>query len=85
MKQQSFYNAAVYCRLSKDDDNIGDSTSIQTQKTMLAKYVTDNGWRVVDFYVDDGISGTTFERGGFKRMIEDIEDKKVNLVITKDA
>jgi len=43
MKQQSFYNAAVYCRMSKDDDNIGDSTSIQTQKTMLAKYWTTVG------------------------------------------
>ena len=84
MEQQNFYNAAIYCRLSKDDESHGDSLSIVTQKEMLTKYVTERGWRVHNYYIDDGISGTTFERSGFKQMIEDIEDGKINLVITKD-
>jgi len=51
---------------------------------MLTKYITDNNWRVHDYYVDDGISGTTFERNDFQRMISDVEAGKVNMVITKD-
>ena len=78
------YNVAVYCRLSNDDETYKESGSIKNQKTLLSKYVMDNGWHIADFYVDDGISGTTFERGGFKRMLADIEQGKVNLVITKD-
>ncbi len=84
MEQQAFYNAAIYCRLSKDDLNTGESSSIQTQKALLTKFVTDNNWRVAACYVDDGISGTTFERSGFKQMICDIEDGKINMVVTKD-
>lgn len=84
MLKQSIYNAAIYCRLSKDDETHGESSSISTQKSMLTKFVTDNGWRIVDYYIDDGISGTTFERGGFKRMLDDIEEGKINMVITKD-
>lgn len=84
MKQHKFYNAAIYCRLSKDDEVNGESSSISTQKQMLTKYAKDNGWSIVDYYVDDGISGTTFERSGFKRMIDDIDEKRINLVLTKD-
>ncbi len=84
MKQPMLYNVAVYCRLSKDDMTHGESSSIQNQKLMLTKYATEQNWHIYDYYVDDGISGTTFEREGFKRMIDDIEDGKINLVITKD-
>ena len=84
MIQQNIYNVAIYCRLSRDDLTQGESTSISTQKDMLTAYVKDRNWRVVDYYTDDGISGTTFERDGFKRMIEDIHDGKINMVITKD-
>ena len=84
MKQLSFYNAAIYCRLSKDDYGVETSTSIKTQETMLRNYVTGNGWRVADVYVDDGISGTTFERDGFNRMLDDIQAGKINMVVTKD-
>ena len=84
MNDSGFYNAAVYCRLSKDDAQLGDSTSIKTQETMLSNYVSQNGWRVADVYTDDGISGTTFERKGFNRMLSDIEAGKVNMVVTKD-
>lgn len=82
--EQQHYNAAIYCRLSKDDFLQGESSSIQNQKSMLSSYCTEQDWRVVDYYVDDGISGTTFERSGFKRMIDDVEQGKINLVITKD-
>ena len=84
MEQQSFYNAAIYCRLSKDDESHGDSSSITTQKDMLTQYATDHSWRIAGCYVDDGISGTTFERSGFKQMIDDIYEGKINMVITKD-
>lgn len=84
MKQSVIYNAAIYCRLSKDDLSHGESSSIQTQKAMLTKYITDNNWHIVDYYVDDGISGTTFERDGFKRLLDDIEAGKINMVVTKD-
>lgn len=78
------YNAALYMRLSKDDDGSTESASISTQRKMLLSYAKENGFHVYDEYVDDGFSGTNFERPAFKRMIQDIENKKVNLVITKD-
>jgi len=82
--EQRHYNAAIYCRLSQDDKQTGTSLSIQNQQTLLTEYVQENGWRVADCYIDDGISGTTFERGDFKRMLEDIEQGKINMVVTKD-
>ncbi|GHU97932.1 resolvase [Clostridia bacterium] len=63
---------------------MGDSSSIQTQKMMLEKHCKDNGYRIYDYYVDDGYSGTNFDRPDFQRLLNDIEDGKVNLVITKD-
>lgn len=84
MEQCVIYNAAIYCRLSRDDFSQGESTSIQTQKELLTRYVKENGWRVAGYYIDDGISGTTFERSGFKQMLADIEDGKIDMVITKD-
>ena len=82
LKQQSA--AAIYCRLSRDDGGDAESNSIQNQKMLLNKYARENGFRVFSEYVDDGISGTTFEREAFKRMIADIEDGKVGVVICKD-
>lgn len=75
---------ALYCRLSQDDMLDGESNSITNQKAILQKYADDNGFRNTVFYVDDGVSGTTFERDGFKAMMADIEDGKVATVITKD-
>ncbi|MBR4781034.1 MAG: recombinase family protein [Lachnospiraceae bacterium] len=83
MKQQ-IYNTALYLRLSRDDENYGDSVSIETQRTILRQFVNENGFHVVDEYVDDGWSGTNFDRPAFKRMIEDIETGKVNCVLSKD-
>ena len=75
---------ALYCRLSQDDILQGESNSITNQKAILKKYAEDNGFRNTSYYVDDGVSGTTFERDGFKAMMSDIEDGKVGIVITKD-
>ncbi len=78
------YSVAVYCRLSVDDGTNLESMSIVSQKTMLTEYVKKQGWKLSDIYVDDGYSGVNFERPSFKRMIEDIEDGKINCVVTKD-
>ena len=78
------YSTALYMRLSKDDDGVSESSSITTQRKMLRAYAMENSFEVFDEYIDDGVSGTTFDRAGFKRMLCDIEAKKINLVITKD-
>ncbi len=75
---------ALYCRLSNDDDLQGESNSITNQKNILLKFAQDNGFSNPQFYIDDGISGTTFDRQGFKDMLKDIEAHKVGTVITKD-
>ena len=84
MEQQGFYKAALYCRLSLDDGQAGDSTSIQTQKAMLEKFCREQGFIIHGYYVDDGYSGLNFNRPDFQRLLNDIDDKKINLVITKD-
>ncbi len=84
MNIQQNRTTALYCRLSRDDDFGGDSVSIQTQKTMLVQYARDNGFTVTEFYVDDGYSGTNFDRPDFCRMIDDIERGKIGSVIVKD-
>ena len=75
---------ALYCRLSQDDMLQGESNSITNQKAILKKYAEDNGFSNTVYYVDDGVSGTTFERDGFKAMMADVEAGKVSTVITKD-
>lgn len=91
MEQKGIYNAAIYCRLSKDDgtdaDNNnpqGESISIGTQKMMLEKYCNEQGYHIYGNYADDGYSGLNFNRPEFNRMLNDIDEGKVNLVITKD-
>ena len=79
------YNCALYCRVSKDDDLLGESNSITNQKEILKQYAKENNLNIYDIYIDDGYSGTNFERPDFKRMIQDIKDKKVNIVIVKDT
>ena len=75
---------ALYCRLSRDDELQGDSNSIINQKKILQRYALDHGYKNYRFYIDDGISGTTFNRPGFQQMIADIEAGLVNRVIIKD-
>jgi len=82
MKQP--YNTALYMRLSQDDRNFGDSVSIETQRIVLRQYARDNGLLVVDEYVDDGWSGTNFDRPAFQRMMEDVDAGKINCIVTKD-
>ena len=75
---------AFYCRLSRDDDNEGDSNSIQHQKQLLERYARDNGIEHFRYYVDDGYSGTNFNRPGFKEMLADIEAGHIKTVVVKD-
>ena len=75
---------ALYCRLSRDDEQENDSNSIVNQKKILSKYASDNGFNNPKFYIDDGISGTTFDRPGMNQLIEDVEAGRVRTVIIKD-
>ena len=75
---------ALYARLSKDDDLVGDSNSIVHQKEILAKYAKEHGFTNIEFYVDDGFSGTNFNRPDFQRMMADAEEGKISTVIVKD-
>ena len=75
---------ALYCRLSQDDGNVGDSDSIINQKKILAEYAERNGYTPYQFYIDDGFSGTNFERPQFKHMIEDAKKGTVKRIICKD-
>lgn len=78
------YNAGIYCRLSRDDERTGESVSIENQRVLLTRYVQEQGWNLIQTYVDDGVSGTTFDRPGLNAMISDIRAGKINLVIVKD-
>ena len=75
---------ALYPRLSRDDDMQGDSNSIVNQKKLLSKYAKEHHFTNTRFYVDDGYTGTNFNRPGFKQMLEDIEAGYVTTVIVKD-
>ena len=78
------YKVALYIRLSKEDGDKEESESITNQRKILNSYLKDNpNFVLYDEYVDDGYSGTNFNRPAFKRMIQDIEEKNVNMVITK--
>ena len=78
------YHAALYIRLSKEDESEGPSQSVQNQESLLREFVQQHRLNVYDTYIDDGWSGTNFDRPDFQRMIGDIEARKVNMVITKD-
>ncbi|MCR5788009.1 MAG: recombinase family protein [Bacilli bacterium] len=79
------YKVGIYLRLSREDENLGESGSIKTQRDLIHKYINDNNLTFIDEYVDDGVSGTTFNRLSFSRMIRDCESKKINMIITKDT
>ncbi len=83
MKQQA-NNAALYCRLSRDDGGDYESNSISNQRDILRRYAVEHGFTIYDEYVDDGISGLTFDRPSLKRMLADIETGKINVVLCKD-
>ena len=76
---------ALYCRLSRDDGAEGESNSIANQKKLLAKYAKEHGLANTKFYVDDGYTGTNFNRPGFQQMLEDMEMGYISTVIVKDS
>lgn len=86
--EKTMYKVAIYIRLSKEDVDRGynESESIKNQRTLLTEYVQKLGWEyeLIDIYIDQGFTGTNFNRPDFQRMIEDIELGKINMVITKD-
>ena len=75
---------ALYARLSKDDEQQGESLSIENQKRILETYARDNGFLNCRFFVDDGWSGANFQRPGFMEMMDCVENGEVKCVITKD-
>ncbi len=77
--------AAIYCRLSKDDELQGESASIANQRSMLQDYCDKQGWEVIAVYQDDGFTGLNMDRPDFQKMLKAAEARMINLVITKDA
>lgn len=84
MNTNETYKVGIYLRLSKDEAKDRESASIANQREYIWEYIRDNQLTYVDEYVDDGFSGGNFDRDGFNRMIQDIETKKINMIITKD-
>ena len=86
--EKTIYKVAIYIRLSKEDVDKGydESESIKNQRILLTEYVQKLGkkYELVDTYVDQGFTGTNFNRPDFQRMVKDIEDEKINMVVTKD-
>ena len=78
------YIVGMYVRLSRDDERAGESLSIENQKAILSEYIEKQGWTLHDIYVDDGISGTTFDRPGVKRLLEDAQQGVINTILVKD-
>ena len=75
---------ALYCRLSRDDELQGDSNSILNQKAILQKFADDNGFLNTSYFVDDGYSGTNFDRPDWQRLMALVDEGKVGTVIVKD-
>lgn len=87
IKSPNYYKVGLYIRLSLADEDKAyeaESESIINQRNLLTNYVKQNGFTLIDEYVDDGYTGTNFERPGFNKLINDIEIGKINCVITKD-
>lgn len=82
--KQTEYKVGMYLRLSNEDERAGESLSIENQRKILSNYISEQGWTLYDEYVDDGISGTTFDRPGVQRMLDDAQNGKINLILCKD-
>ena len=78
------YKVGIYVRLSQDDERTGDSVSIENQKNMLIAYCNEQGFSDYSVYQDDGYSGTNFERPGVQRLLTDVQEGKINLILVKD-
>ncbi len=81
---QKLLSTALYMRISKEDEEISESVSIENQRKILKNYAKDNGFIIFEEYIDDGYTGTNFERPAFKRLKKDIVAGKVGVVLTKD-
>ena len=75
---------AIYCRLSDEDDLQGDSNSITHQREMLTNYAIEHGFENLQYYIDDGLTGTNYNREAFQKLINDVENSLVSTVIVKD-
>lgn len=84
MQDNMLYDAGLYVRLSKDDEQEGESISIGTQRAILTDYCVVHGYNVHKVYIDDGYSGLNFDRPGFQELLDDVESGAINMVITKD-
>lgn len=84
MESKQEIKVGIYARLSRDDERNGESLSIENQKLILEKYVLEQGWNLIEIYVDDGYSGTTFDRPGVQRLLEDAKCGKINTILCKD-
>ena len=84
LPKQTNYNVGMYLRLSKDDERSGESLSIENQRKVLTNYINEQGWTLYDEYVDDGYSGTSFDRPGVQRLLEDAKAGNINLILCKD-
>ena len=82
--KQTNYSVGIYMRLSRDDERAGESLSIENQRAILTEYVSKQGWTVYDEYVDDGVSGVSFDRPGVQRLLDDAKTGKINLILCKD-
>lgn len=81
---QQFYSVTIYCRLSVDDGNNLESMSIASQKVMPTEYAKKQGWKIFNIYIDDGYTGTNFNRPDFQRMMEDVEKGIIKTILVKD-
>ena len=84
MQNNIIYMVGLYLRLSKDDERNGESVSIGTQRAILQDYCEKQGYLVHKIYIDDGYSGSNFNRPGFQELLKDVEEGEINMVITKD-
>ena len=82
--KQKHYIAGLYYRLSQEDERQGESVSIENQRTILRKYAEERGFTIHDEYIDDGVSGTTFQRPEVQRLLDDAKTGVINTIIVKD-
>ena len=81
---QNLHRTGLYLRLSRDDEKCGESMSIENQRAILQKYVLENGGTIAGEYVDDGWSGTDFERPGIQRLLNDAKNGNLDTIVVKD-
>lgn len=83
-KVNPFGKTGIYMRLSRDDDKAGESMSIEHQRIILQKFVEEKHGTIIDEYIDDGWSGTNFDRPNVKRLLEDAQSGRIDTIVVKD-